>query len=114
MPGNDFDASGSPYRVQTAGHWAEGKAVHLARGFDQMATETGLPDGSALIEKATGHGADAIALASDWQFREWFQACYAFAHPGQARRLGDIVMYNSTGIFSCEAGWTAPANLSGG
>jgi hypothetical protein len=105
-----FDRNDHPRRMPP-GHWAGGRAAYLAEGLDRMASEMGLPDGQALVEKATGHTAEEVRTVSDAEFRAWFETCYYFTG-GRERRAGDVVMYGSVGIFSSDAGWTAPMSHS--
>jgi hypothetical protein len=104
MQGNShFDAQDNP-RLNPPGHWAAGLAAYVSDGLDELAGDIGLPDGGALILKITGHGPDDIARVGGARFRAWFEECYYAVRPGARKRPGDVVMYNSVGIFSTDSG----------
>jgi hypothetical protein len=101
-----FTARGDPLAVPE-GHWAYPHLPwYLADGLDAIAADKGLPDGLAVLEKATGRGLADLAAAEREVMRQWYYDCYQWAGYPAGGGSGDVVCYASVGIFSHEAGWS--------
>lgn len=105
-----FDAADNP-TLAPDGHWAAGLKWYLAQGIDNLAQDAGLPDGRALIEKASGRG--PVSITDDTQLRAWFEECFVFVHPGQAS-YWEAAVHCSIGIHSLDAGIFPRVAISGG